>query len=119
MDKIVIKGAVFYAYHGVLPEEKVLGQKFILDLELGLSLEAAGKRDDLTQTVSYKEVLEAVEDVVVNNRFNLIEALAEKIAQRILADFPRVLEVKVTVHKPGAPLPQSFSDVYIEIKRSR
>jgi len=119
MDKIVIKGATFHGYHGVLPEEKTLGQKFILDLELFLSLEACGKTDDLTKTVSYKDVLDAVEKIVTKERFALIEALAENIAQKILKEFPRVREVTVRVHKPGAPLTQVFSDVYVEIKRSR
>ncbi|ABB14115.1 dihydroneopterin aldolase [Carboxydothermus hydrogenoformans] len=119
MDKIVIKGVEFYAFHGVLPEEKALGQKFILDLELGIDLRDAGRSDDLSKTVSYKEVLDFTEEIVTKNRFDLIEALAEEVAGGILNKFSLIKEVMVRVHKPGAPLRQKLSDVYVEVKRGR
>lgn len=106
----------FYGYHGVLPEEKVLGQIFIIDLEMKTELKEAGVSDDLKKTVSYAEVFADIEKIVTLEEFDLIEALAEKIAERVLTAYP-INKVKVRVKKPQAPIKGQFDFVAVEIKR--
>lgn len=108
----------FYGYHGVLPQEKELGQTFIVDLELYIDLRAAGIKDDPSMTVSYADVYEAVQQEVTGYPCKLIEALAERIAARVLKDFA-VEEVLVRVKKPSAPVPGHFSYMGVEIRRSK
>lgn len=116
MDKIIMKGMKFYGRHGVLPQERELGQRFEVDLELYLELGPAGRTDDLNSTVSYADVYNAVEKMVTGPSFKLIEAVAEQIASDILKTFP-VRGVKVRVQKPGAPVPGSFDYMAVEIER--
>ena len=80
MDKIILNNLGFYGYHGVLSEEKSLGQKFFIDVELLLDTKKAGKSDDMNQSVSYADVYDVIKDITENKKFNLIEALAENIA---------------------------------------
>ncbi|MHB8172472.1 MAG: dihydroneopterin aldolase [Thermincolia bacterium] len=115
-DKILLKDMEFYGYHGVLPEEKRLGQRFIIDLEMYGDLREAGLTDDLRYTINYAEVYQLVEKLVAGEKFDLIEALAEGIAMRILGNFP-VAGVLVRVKKPQAPIPGKFAWVGVEIYR--
>jgi dihydroneopterin aldolase len=109
----------FYGYHGVLPEERKLGQRFRVDVELSLSLAEAGISDDLTQTVNYAGVYQVIREQVEGPPKQLLEALAESLAQSILGRFEPVKEVKVSVHKPEAPIPGVLADVGCEIRRER
>src|SRR5436305_437819 len=104
-DRLLLTGMTFYGYHGVLPAERALGARFVVDLEAALDLRAAGERDDLAATVDYAAVYEEVRAVVEGPPLNLIEAVAERVAQRLLAAFSPLQAVTVRVHKPGAPLP--------------
>jgi dUTP pyrophosphatase len=104
MDTIELAGLTFYGYHGAFDEERRLGQRFIVRLRLGLDLSAAGRSDDLTQTVNYAVVAEAVKQVVEGPPFRLIEALGETIAATVLGQFPLVARVGVRVEKPAAPV---------------
>lgn len=115
-DKIIIKGMDFFGYHGLLEEEKVLGQRFIVDLELFLSLEQAGSNDDLSLSINYAEVFSVVSKIVREDRFLLIEALAESIANTLLTNYP-LNAVLVQVKKPQAPIPGIFDYVAVEIYR--
>lgn len=115
-DLIKVQGLEFYAHHGVLPEESRLGQKFSIDLELFLDLGPAGLTDRVEDTVNYAEVAGRVQKVVQGERYALLERLAQQIADVILTDFP-CRAVRVTVHKPGAPIPLVFRDVSVEIFR--
>ena len=119
MDKIFLRGMRFVAAHGVLPHERVVPQPFVLDLDLGLDLGAAGKEDDLAATVSYAEVYDVVANVMQGETKNLIEALAEGVAEALLAAFQKLRWVRVTVHKPAAPICGYFSDVGVSITRCR
>lgn len=119
MDKIILKNLAFYGYHGVMAEEKTIGQRFYVDLELFLDLKKAGVSDNLEETVSYAEVYQLVQGLVTEWRFNLIEALAEKIATEILANFRQIQEVMVTIRKPQAPVPGIFDYFAVEIRRKR
>ena len=119
MDKIFLRGMRFVAAHGVLPHERVVPQPFVLDLDLGLDLGAAGKEDDLAATVSYAEVYDVAANVMQGETKNLIEALAEGVAEALLAAFQKLRWVRVTVHKPAAPICGLFSDVGVSITRCR
>lgn len=119
MDKIVLKNLVFYGYHGVLPAENVLGQKFMLDLELAVDLHKPGFSDEVEDTVSYAQVYGLVKQIVEQRRFKLIEALAQCIASSILDSFSKVQEVCVDVKKPGAPVQGTFDYFGVNISRKR
>jgi dihydroneopterin aldolase len=120
MDRIRLNGMVFYGYHGVLAEERALGQRFVVDVELRLDLRAAGTSDDLGDTVNYTRVYTAAREVVTGPPCQLIEAVAERIAGRVLAEHPQVESVTVRVRKPEVPIPGSVlasSEVWIERTR--
>ena len=109
----------FYAFHGVNPEEKILGQRFEVDVALSLDTRPAGLSDDLRQTINYAHVYRVVKRIVEEHRFDLIEALAEALAQQIGKQFEPD-GVKVCVRKPHVPLKGSVLDyVGVEIERGR
>lgn len=118
MDKITLKNLMFYGYHGVHHYERQHGVRLFFDLELFLDLSVAGKSDDLTKTVDYTTVYFAVKNIVEQEKFQLLEALAEKIAQTMLA-FKGVELVMVKIRKPQVPLPGQIDYMEIEITRSR
>lgn len=119
MDKIRLKGMRFFGYHGVYPEENKLGQQYIVDLTMVLDLSAAGRTDDLEQTVSYPDVMKRVRDIVEGPPFQLIEALAEHIASAVLDTYTKVSEITVRVTKPNPPVDVLFDGVSVEICRRR
>lgn len=119
MDSIILKGMRFFGHHGLLAEERKQGQVFVVDLELLLDLKPAGDTDNIDLTVNYAEVFGVVEEVVTGEPMNLIEALAERVAGKVLERFGRVLEVKVTLKKPQAPIQGAFEYMAAEITRSR
>ncbi|MFO7818878.1 MAG: dihydroneopterin aldolase [Halanaerobacter sp.] len=119
IDKIILSNLAFYGYHGVLKAENQLGQKFFIDVELALDLTTVGETDDLQEAVNYAEVYELIKEICENREYNLVEALAENIAQEILAQFKRVEEVMIKVKKPEAPVEGIFDYMGIEIKRKR
>lgn len=117
MDEIIITGIACMGYHGCLPEERIKGQPFIVDLALRLDLKDAGLTDDLQRTVDYSEVCKTVVAIVEGKPFNLIEALAYAIGDRLLEQFFLLVSVAVTVHKPEAPIGCSFTDVAVRAER--
>lgn len=117
-DRIFLQGLQFFSYHGVLVQERELGQRFIVDLELVLDLRNAGKTDDISNTVNYAHVYDAVNEVMSGKRYKLIEAVAEDIAAKILELFP-VEQVKVTVKKPHSPVPAVFDYVAVQVVRDK
>lgn len=119
MDKMVLRRMEYYGYHGVFAEERKLGQRFYIDLELELDLQEAGISDDLTKTVNYAEVHELVKQIVEQKSFKLIEALAEHIASSVLDTYTSVDALTVKVTKPHPPFDIHFEGVTVEIHRSR
>jgi dihydroneopterin aldolase len=95
---------VFFGRHGVLASERELGQRFIVDVEMGLDLRPAGVSDDLTETVDYSEVHRRVREIVEGEPFDLIEAVAERVALSILQSHPKIETVRVKVKKPDVRL---------------
>lgn len=118
MDEISLTGLTVFGYHGVFDHERRDGQEFTIDLTLGLSLAAAAASDDVADTVHYGELADRVAAIVAGEPVNLIERLAARIADAVLED-DRVENVTVTVHKPHAPIAQTFSDVAVTLRRGR
>lgn len=118
MDRVALRGLRAHGHHGVLMREREEGQTFVVDLELGLDTRPAAAGDDLARTVHYGEVAEEVVALVEKDPVDLIETLAQRIADHCLS-YEVVREVEVVVHKPAAPIPVPFDDVSITIKRSR
>jgi dihydroneopterin aldolase len=117
-DRITLTGLRVFGYHGVFEHEKRDGQDFLIDVTVWLDLTAAAATDDLTQTVHYGELAERVAAIVAGDPRDLIETVAGDIADEVLTD-ERVREVEVTVHKPSAPIPLSFQDVAVTVRRTR
>ncbi|HLQ74094.1 MAG TPA: dihydroneopterin aldolase [Bacillota bacterium] len=119
MDKIILKNMHFYGYHGLFPEENKLGQRFNVDLELYADLSKAGKSDIMTDSIHYGEAFEIVREVVEGEAKDLIEAVAETVAEKLLNHFSLLLACQVTLIKPDAPIPGQFESVAIEIYREK
>ncbi|KQT70449.1 dienelactone hydrolase [Methylobacterium sp. Leaf465] len=118
-DRILVDRIAVFAFHGLLPEEARLGQRFYVSLDVRLDLGAAGRSDDVARTVSYADLTEIVTRIATQRRFDLIEALAEAIAGEILDRHPPITEIRVRVDKPSAPVPAVIDGVAIEIVRRR
>lgn len=117
-DRIVIDGLEVWAHHGVLPHEHELGQRFVLDVALEVDLAPAGSSDELADTVDYGALAQAIHDRVAGERHDLLERVAERVAELVLDD-PRVRSAEVTVRKPAAPLTVAAREVRVEVRRSR
>lgn len=117
-DQIAIRGISGFGRHGVFDHEKADGQPFSVDVRLDLDTSAAAGSDSLSDTVDYGAVANAVHALIVGEPVDLIETLAERIAEACLA-WPAVSRVRVVVHKPQAPIEVPFDDVEVRITRSR
>ena len=118
-DKIYLTGISGFAFHGVYPEERRQGQKFIVDLIVDVDLYSAAKSDELRDSVDYSDIATVAHQELVGEPCNLIESVAQRIAEKILRDFDQANSIKVTVHKPDAPVGISLTDIAVEIERSR
>jgi 7,8-dihydroneopterin aldolase/epimerase/oxygenase len=118
-DRIFIKGLALHANHGVMAHEAKVGQSFAIDLDLEIDLNAAARSDKVMDTVSYDKVVDCASRAFCTHRFRLIEAAAGRVADAVLAAFPRVRSIRVTIHKPHAPIAATFSDVGVTVVRSR
>lgn len=117
-DRITLTGLKVQAHHGVFDFERENGQLFVIDVEAWLDLSPAALADDLGKTVHYGELAEEVVGCVAENPVDLIETVAERVAQVVLAH-SSVAHVMVTVHKPHAPISVEFADVSVTIVRDR
>ncbi len=116
-DQIRILGIKAFGYHGVQPHETVEGQEFIVDLAVDLDLRAASTSDDLNETINYADLAQIVHNNIVGQPVQLIERLAGRIADEIVASYKEIAAVHVTVHKPHAPVNVSFEDISVTITR--
>lgn len=117
-DEIVLTGVRAFGYHGVFEAERREGQDFVVDTTLSVDMSGAAATDDVADTVHYGEVAERIVEIVSGEPLNLIETLAVRIADDLLAR-PHVQAVAVTVHKPSAPITVPFADVAVTVRRVR
>ncbi|MBB2976889.1 dihydroneopterin aldolase [Microbacterium endophyticum] len=118
LDEITLTGLRGFGFHGVYPDERRDGQEFIVDVTLALDTRRAAASDDVTDTVHYGEVADDVVAVITGAPVDLIETLAARIADVVLQR-ATVQHVRVTVHKPSAPITVPFTDVTLTIARDR
>lgn len=120
LDYIHVNEMLFFGYHGVLPEETKLGQRFRVTVSLATDLTEAGMTDDLTKTVNYAEVYELCKEIVEGPPAKLIEVVAEKIAERILDIYAeKVKGVRVQLIKPDPPIAGHYASVSVDITRGQ
>lgn len=117
-DRITLRGIRVRGYHGVLDHERRDGQEFLIDVALAIDTRAAARSDELSDTIDYGVLAEELAADVVRDPVDLLETLAQRLADRCLLD-PRVEEVAVTVHKPQAPVTVPVADVAVTITRRR
>lgn len=117
-DRLALRGLRLRGRHGVFPAERELGQVFVVDVVLHLDTAGAAASDDLAATVDYGALAQALAAVVAGEPVVLVETLAQRLADRVLAE-PLVEAVEVSVHKPQAPIPVPFDDVVVTIARRR
>jgi dihydroneopterin aldolase len=117
-DELTLTGLRATAHHGVFEHERLNGQEFVIDVSVWLDSRASAASDDLAQTVHYGVLAEEVVAAVESDPVDLIETVAERIAEIALAH-PAVLRTRVTLHKPSAPISVPFDDVSITIERTR
>ncbi|XP_073016114.1 dihydroneopterin aldolase 2-like isoform X1 [Primulina eburnea] len=118
-DKLVLRGLKFHGFHGVKPEERVLGQKFLIDVDAWMDLQAAGKSDDLSDTISYTAIYRIVKEIVEGSPHNLLESVAQLIASSTLCKFPQISAVRVQVGKPHVAVVGPVDYLGVEIIRYR
>jgi dihydroneopterin aldolase len=117
-DVLSVHGIDAYGFHGVAPEERVLGQRFSVDLDLQIDLQEAGLSDRLTDTLSYVDVVARTQASIGGSSCELIEAVAERLAAEIL-QFPMVKSVRVRLRKPHIPVASFSGAVSVAIVRHR
>ena len=117
-DRIELRGLKVRGHHGVFDHERRDGQDFVVDVVVWMDLDPAAATDDLTQTLHYGELAELAAGIVAGEPYDLIEKVAGTIADAVLRD-ERLDAVEVTVHKPSAPIPLTFDDVAVTVRRDR
>jgi dihydroneopterin aldolase/2-amino-4-hydroxy-6-hydroxymethyldihydropteridine diphosphokinase len=117
VDKIIIKDIELYGYHGVHIEEKELGQKFLVSVEISMDTRSAAKSDNLHDTINYGEISIRVDKHFRSKKYDLIESAAEELANLILTSYEKADGVKIMVKKPSAPIPLALKYVAVEIER--
>ncbi|GAA0439489.1 dihydroneopterin aldolase [Lentibacillus halophilus] len=119
MDKILLNGMEFYAYHGVFQEEKTLGQRFYVDAELEFSLKKPGQSDDMNDSIDYGEAYEVMRGVMEGRPMNLLESLAETVASELFRSFSPLNACRIRITKTDPPIPGHYRSVAAEIFRER
>lgn len=118
-DIICLNEMIFYGYHGALDEEEEMGQRFIVNFTGYLDLEEAASSDNLKKTVHYGKVFEIIKDTVENERFDLIEALAYRIIEKLFVGFANLEGIKIEIKKPSVPIKGILKDASIVLERYR
>ncbi|CAO2840929.1 unnamed protein product [Amaranthus hypochondriacus] len=118
-DKLILRGLKFHGYHGVKPEERTLGQKFVVDVDAWMDLREAGKSDCLSDTVSYTDIYRIVKSVIEGTPHNLLESVAHQISSTTFSKHPQISAVRVKVGKPHVAVQGQLDYLGVEIFRSR
>ncbi|ONK69009.1 uncharacterized protein A4U43_C05F18330 [Asparagus officinalis] len=116
-DKLILKGLKFHGFHGVNPEEKKLGQKFLVDVDAWLDLNEACKSDNLCDTISYTDIYRIVREIVEGPSQNLLESVAHLIACATLNKYPQISTIQVKVAKPNVAVHGHIDYLGVEILR--
>ena len=116
---IELRGLRVMGTHGVLPEEQARAQPFEIDIDLEVDLDPAAGSDDLDDTVDYAGVAETAADVVANERHALLERIAARIADRVLAEDDRITAITVTIRKLRPPVPVQLDSAGVRLRRVR
>lgn len=120
MHKIKITGLKVYGYHGVFDFERQYGQDFLIDASVWLDAAAAATNDDLSKTVHYGNLADAIVENVKGNPVDLLETLAQRLLDLVFNFGGAVVQkAKITVHKPNAPIAHEFADVSVTVKATR
>lgn len=119
MDKVIIKDLELFCYHGVNPEEKVDGQVFVFDIEACVDLSTPCVTDNVDDTVSYAKIIKTVRKVAQSEKNDLIERVAQRVADELFIEFSKIESLKITLKKPQAPIKADFNYVAVEIERAR
>lgn len=119
LDKITLNKLSFYGYHGLFQEEKKLGQRFVVDIELFTPLQTAGTTDNMHDSIDYGKAYDTIKGVVEGGAKNLIEAVAEGIASALFKKFPSLNACSVKVIKPDPPIHGHYESVAVQIYRER
>ena len=117
-DRLLLEGMEFYGYHGDIEAERSLGGRYSVDVELLADLRAAGRSDSLDDTIDYVRCFQVVRELVENQQYRLLEAMAEAIAQALLREHRRADAVRVRVAKQP-PVRGSFQRFVVEVERGR
>ena len=115
---INLKNCAFFARHGVMDEEEVLGQRFFVDAELDVRPLRPLSDDSIESTVDYGVAFQEIEKIVTGQRRYLIEALAQEIATVLCARFPQISRARITVRKPNAPVPGVLDYVQVTVNHA-
>ncbi|KAG5009173.1 hypothetical protein JHK82_017745 [Glycine max] len=118
-DKLILKGLSFRGFHGALPEERKLGQKFVVDVDAWMDLKAAGKSDHLSDTISYTDIYDIAKEILEGSPQNLLESVAQKIAVTTLTNHKQISAVRVKVEKPHVAVQGPLDYLGVEILRRR
>ncbi len=118
IDKITLTGLKVFGYHGVLKKERKKGQEFIVDVSVSYKMNKAVDTDNIKYAVNYSQIAMIVKEVIEGEPKNLIEKVADDIANKIIEKFD-VKIVRVTLHKPNAPLDVIFDDVSVSVERMK
>lgn len=115
---VAVTGLEFFGYHGVFPEERENGQRFVVDVEMTLAGTVATRSDALADTIDYAAVADEIATIVEGPPVSLLEHLAHLIAERVMAE-PLASAVVVTVRKPQVALPRPVTETSVTLRRSR
>ncbi|KAJ7975892.1 7,8-dihydroneopterin aldolase [Quillaja saponaria] len=118
-DKLILRGLKFHGFHGVKPEERKLGQKFLVDVDAWMDLKAAGESDSLPDTISYTEIYRIAKEVLEGPSQNLLESVAQLIAYRALRKYTQISAIRVKVGKPHVAVQGPVDYLGVEIFRNR
>ncbi len=117
-DRILLSEMAFYAHHGLTPEEQARGQVFIVDVTVEANLHRAGHTDEIADSLDYRDLYARVKQVLTEERYRLLEAVAEAVAHRVL-EVDRVEAVTVRVRKPHVQLGGPLAYAAVEVTRRR
>ena len=118
-DRMFLRGLEAHGHHGVFQDERLAGQRFVVDVEWWIDTAAAVQDDNLDSTLCYGELFATVAGIVTGPPCALIETLADRIVTALFESFPEMTATTVTVHKPDAPIVGSFADLGVSMSRYR